>query len=92
MAAGRIYSLQVTSFPGILESNNVRNRNSWGLAKEMIRMNVSGEIQEETFIGSFYADIEPMKRPKKGVIWLVPNHTQANHSLIWTMSQQIMRI
>ena len=92
MAAGRIYSLQVTSFPRILESNNVRNRNSWGLAKEMIRMKVSGEIQEETFIGSFYADIEPMKRPKKGVIWLVPNHTQANHILIWTMSQQIMRI
>ena len=59
---------------------------------EMIRMNVSGEIQEETFIGSFYADIEPMKRPKKGVIWLVPNHTQSNHSLIWTMSQQIMKI
>ena len=59
---------------------------------EMIRMNVSGEIQEETFIGSFYADIEPMKQPKKGVIWLVPNHTQSNHSLIWTMSQQIMKI
>ena len=58
----------------------------------MIRMNVSGEIQEETFIGSFYADIEPMKLPKKGVIWLVPNHTQANHSLISTMSQQIMKI
>ena len=92
MAAGRIYSLQVTSFPRILDSNNVRNRNSWGLAKEMIRMNVSGEIQEETFIGSFYADIEPMKRPKKGVIWLVPNHTQSNHSLIWTMSRQIMKI
>ena len=54
---------------------------------EMIRMNVSGEIQEETFIGSFYADIEQMKRPKKGVIWLVPNH-----NLIWTMSQQIMKI
>ena len=31
-------------------------------------MKVSGEIQGETFIGSFYADIEPMKRPKKGVI------------------------
>ena len=59
---------------------------------EMIRMNVSGEIQEETFIGSFYADIEPMKQPKKGVIWLVPNLTQSNYSLIWTMSQQIMKI
>ena len=46
----------------------MRNRNSGGLAKEMIRMKVSGEIQGETFIGSFYADIEPMKRPKKGVI------------------------
>ena len=58
----------------------------------MIRMKVSGEIQGETFIGSFYADIEPMKRPKKGVIWLVPNHIQSNHSFIWTMSQQIMKI